>query len=77
MKKTKDDVRYAHNVGSMFKRYKYDKSQQRQVLVSGIVDSIEITKHKNPFNDRCYHVCWSDGTKGWWSLESLKNACCG
>ena len=61
-------------IGDSISRRGFDKSIKQKVIITGIVDSIEITKHKNPFLDKCYHIIWNNGTCGWWSESSLARA---
>lgn len=78
-KKTKEDISTIYNVGDVVKRYVYRKDVKKRVVITGFVDCIKITKHKNPLIDKCYHIVWDNDTQGWWSEETLKSRnviCC-
>lgn len=72
-KETKEKNCLPYNVGDVIKRYCYRKDLKRKIVVTGFVDQVQVTKHKNPFLDKCYHIVWNNNTQGWWSQKTLES----
>lgn len=72
-KTAKENLTHLYNVGDIIRRYSYQKNIKRKVVITGFIDCVEITRHKNPFLDKCYHIVWSNGTQGWWCEKTLKD----